>query len=317
MTETEAPAELLEAMHKTYYRDLNFAIPEAMARVHDVVVAYYKAAAQAKLTALGEAYDAAPGVAEAAPPVTLTYTNWRGETAERTIIPLRPWFGATEWHPEPQWLLTAIDVEKGAERDFALKDFGQPVAPAAEITALRAEIAEKDAALDACGGLNAWRFWSDKANEVVKASAKMRAERDAAMDEITRLSDRILTTEGERDALAARLAVPGEEALDKAQRVASIYRFEDADGEIRLGDVIGALRARVAGLERALTVTDEMVERAAEAAWDAEAGGIYPSRWRIKWGGVPDHMRERKRAYTRAALTAALSPSAAQEARDA
>lgn len=126
MTETEAPAELLEAMHKTYYRDLDFAVPEAMARVHDVVVAYYKAAAQAKLAELGEAYDAAPGVAEAAPPVTLTYTNWRGETAERTILPQRLWFGATEWHPEPQWLLTAIDVEKGAERDFALKDFGWP-----------------------------------------------------------------------------------------------------------------------------------------------------------------------------------------------
>jgi hypothetical protein len=57
-------------------------------------------------------------------PVTLTYTNWRGETAERTILPQRVWFGATDWHPEPQWLLTAIDVEKGVERDFALKDFG-------------------------------------------------------------------------------------------------------------------------------------------------------------------------------------------------
>ena len=59
-------------------------------------------------------------------PVTLTYTNWRGETAERTIIPRRVWWGSTEWHPEPQWLLTAIDVEKQAERDFALRDFGRP-----------------------------------------------------------------------------------------------------------------------------------------------------------------------------------------------
>lgn len=38
-------------------------------------------------------------------PVTLTYRNWRGEVAERTIIPRRVWFGSTEWHPEPQWLL--------------------------------------------------------------------------------------------------------------------------------------------------------------------------------------------------------------------
>ena len=60
-------------------------------------------------------------------PVTLTYTNWKGETAERTIIPRRIWWGSTEWHPEPQWLLTAFDVDKGSERDFSLKDFGQPI----------------------------------------------------------------------------------------------------------------------------------------------------------------------------------------------
>jgi len=52
-------------------------------------------------------------------PLSIIYTNWRGETAERTILPLRMWFGSTEWHPEPQWLLTAIDTEKNAERDFA------------------------------------------------------------------------------------------------------------------------------------------------------------------------------------------------------
>lgn len=64
-------------------------------------------------------------------PVTLTYTNWKGETAERAIIPRRVWWGSTEWHPEPQWLLTAFDVDKQAERDFALKDFCQPVQPVA------------------------------------------------------------------------------------------------------------------------------------------------------------------------------------------
>lgn len=25
--------------------------------------------------------------------VTLTYTNWRGETAQRIILPIRVWFG--------------------------------------------------------------------------------------------------------------------------------------------------------------------------------------------------------------------------------
>ena len=69
-------------------------------------------------------------------PVTLTYTNWRGETARRTLTPKRIWWGATDWHPEPQWLLTAFDAEKQADRDFALKDFGA----ADGIDRIRAEI---------------------------------------------------------------------------------------------------------------------------------------------------------------------------------
>lgn len=59
-------------------------------------------------------------------PLRIIYTNYRGETAERIISPQRAWFGATEWHPEPQWLLTAFDHEKQANRDFAFKDFGYP-----------------------------------------------------------------------------------------------------------------------------------------------------------------------------------------------
>lgn len=59
-------------------------------------------------------------------PVTLIYTNYRGEESERTITPQRVWYGSTEWHPEPQWLMTAFDHEKQANRDFALKDFGYP-----------------------------------------------------------------------------------------------------------------------------------------------------------------------------------------------
>lgn len=63
-------------------------------------------------------------------PIKIPYTNYRGETSERTITPIRPWFGSTEWHPEPQWLLRAYDHDKGAERDFAFKDFGSlPLVP--------------------------------------------------------------------------------------------------------------------------------------------------------------------------------------------
>ena len=54
--------------------------------------------------------------------VTILYTNWKGETAERDIKPIELWFGATEYHPEEQWLLRALDIEKNDERNFAMKD---------------------------------------------------------------------------------------------------------------------------------------------------------------------------------------------------
>lgn len=50
------------------------------------------------------------------------YTNWKGNKRVRTIKPLEIFFGATEYHPEPQWLVRAVDVEEGELRDFALKD---------------------------------------------------------------------------------------------------------------------------------------------------------------------------------------------------
>lgn len=55
-------------------------------------------------------------------PVTIEYTNWKGETAIRQIQPMQLWYGATEFHPEPQMLLTALDIKKNQFRDFAVKD---------------------------------------------------------------------------------------------------------------------------------------------------------------------------------------------------
>lgn len=54
--------------------------------------------------------------------VGVTYTNYRGETSIREIVPVRIWFGSTDWHPQPQWLLDAFDVEKEAFRSFAMRD---------------------------------------------------------------------------------------------------------------------------------------------------------------------------------------------------
>lgn len=54
--------------------------------------------------------------------VKILYTNWKGVTSYRNIIPESIEFKATEWHPEEQWILNALDVEKNAMRGFALKD---------------------------------------------------------------------------------------------------------------------------------------------------------------------------------------------------
>jgi predicted DNA-binding transcriptional regulator YafY len=54
--------------------------------------------------------------------VTIRYTNYRGETADRRIIPRRIRFASTDWHPEAQWLLDAYDLDRQAERSFAMRD---------------------------------------------------------------------------------------------------------------------------------------------------------------------------------------------------
>jgi hypothetical protein len=85
------------------------------ARVKDSIAAY-----RASLDSLGA------GKGEAGTPQEILYTNHRRETARRKIIPSRVWFGSTEWHLADQWFVDALDVEKGAVRSFALKDFGEP-----------------------------------------------------------------------------------------------------------------------------------------------------------------------------------------------
>ena len=52
--------------------------------------------------------------------VTIRYTNHRGETADRRIVPRALLWGQTEWHPEEQWLLEAFDLERKAYRHFAM-----------------------------------------------------------------------------------------------------------------------------------------------------------------------------------------------------
>jgi hypothetical protein len=51
------------------------------------------------------------------------YTNYRGQSEERILLPRAVWWGTTPYHPESQWFLRAKDDVRKVKRDFALKDF--------------------------------------------------------------------------------------------------------------------------------------------------------------------------------------------------
>jgi predicted DNA-binding transcriptional regulator YafY len=54
--------------------------------------------------------------------VKILYRNWKGQIAVRSIEPSGIWYGTTQWHPESQWFLRALDLDKNEWRDFALRD---------------------------------------------------------------------------------------------------------------------------------------------------------------------------------------------------
>lgn len=55
------------------------------------------------------------------------YKNWRGEIADRSVIPVRTTVAVSIYHNDgkPCWIMTAYDTEKNEMRDFALKDIIQ------------------------------------------------------------------------------------------------------------------------------------------------------------------------------------------------
>lgn len=54
--------------------------------------------------------------------VKIIYTNYRGETAVRTIEPKEIIFAENEHYNPAQWLFVTHDVDKNAERTFSMKD---------------------------------------------------------------------------------------------------------------------------------------------------------------------------------------------------
>lgn len=52
------------------------------------------------------------------------YTNWKGERRERHIRPVSLRYGVSPYHPGPQWIVQAEDLEDGGRvKDFALSGF--------------------------------------------------------------------------------------------------------------------------------------------------------------------------------------------------
>lgn len=54
--------------------------------------------------------------------ISFSYVNYRGHKEDRIVMVDEIYWGSTEWHPEPQWLMTALDYSRNAIRDFAMKD---------------------------------------------------------------------------------------------------------------------------------------------------------------------------------------------------
>jgi predicted DNA-binding transcriptional regulator YafY len=54
--------------------------------------------------------------------ISFTYRNYRGETSSRSVEVGSVYWMGTEWHPEPQRILHAFDLDKKEWRDFAMRD---------------------------------------------------------------------------------------------------------------------------------------------------------------------------------------------------
>lgn len=52
----------------------------------------------------------------------IDYTNHRGERGLREIAPVATFWGSTQFHPQPQWLLAARATDRADSRYFAMKD---------------------------------------------------------------------------------------------------------------------------------------------------------------------------------------------------
>lgn len=59
------------------------------------------------------------------------YRNHRDELrlAKIDMSTIKTWIGSTEYYPEPQWLMTAYDLDRKAERTYALQAVSKWLGP--------------------------------------------------------------------------------------------------------------------------------------------------------------------------------------------
>jgi hypothetical protein len=138
------------------------------------------------------------------------YTNYRGETSERRLTPKGLRYGASEWHREPQWLLTAYDWDKEADREFALCDFRPDAVfaltalqeqPEARATAAEARVkglvAEIERLIKVCdewsevSRANSQRATAAEA-EVERLKAKLREEENTRLKQVGELAGELV-----------------------------------------------------------------------------------------------------------------------------
>lgn len=57
--------------------------------------------------------------------LNFSYVNYKDEKSYRKVVVDNIYLGSNKWHPEPQFLLMALDVDKNAMRAFAMKDMSE------------------------------------------------------------------------------------------------------------------------------------------------------------------------------------------------
>lgn len=60
------------------------------------------------------------------------YTNYKGETAKRRLVPVNIFYGTSEFHEGEQWFIRGWCLDRQAFRDFSLSGFKGDGAPVPE-----------------------------------------------------------------------------------------------------------------------------------------------------------------------------------------